>query len=124
MRKGERDEGWELARLTRSPARALTRAHDTLKLKNTALAKPRRMQQEKPNTDPLVVDATAVIIEPTAVVVVGHAQVTIVLRSMWIAKGVIQNSCSERASSLTFLFPASVGRGRAPPLRGREQVAL
>jgi len=37
VRRGERDEGGELARLTRSPARALTRAHDTRKLESQML---------------------------------------------------------------------------------------
>jgi len=39
-RKGERDEGGELARLTRSPARALTRAHDTRTLESHMLPTP------------------------------------------------------------------------------------
>jgi len=35
--RGERDEGGVLARLTHSPARVLTRAHDTRKLESQML---------------------------------------------------------------------------------------
>ena len=40
VRRGERDEGGELARLTHSPARVLTRANDTRKLESQMLPPP------------------------------------------------------------------------------------
>jgi len=40
VKRGERDEGGQLARLTRSPARALTRARDIRKLESQMLPPP------------------------------------------------------------------------------------